>query len=241
MEAVGRLAGGVAHDFNNLLMVINGFSELLVERLPPGEELEAAQQIHAAGDRAAELTRQLLTFAEVGLQRLEVVDVAELLTEFLPELRRVVGDSIDIAVDVSADRPSIEVDRGQLRQAFHNLVVNARDAMSGSGRLAITLEDASPDLETSIEAPAGALLVSVVDSGPGIPDANRERVFLPFFTTHADRGATGLGLALVFATVRGAGGRVWVERAAGPGTVIRLLVPRAAGGPAQPPGRPPAD
>ena len=231
MEAVGQLAGGIAHDFNNLLMVINGFSEVLVGRLPDGEELDAARQIRSAGERAATLTRQLLAFASPGMQRPEIVDLGVAVQALLPMLRRALGEHIEVSLERPARDPWIETDRAQLEQVLINLAVNARDAMPDGGRLTIEVSDAPANLPEAIGAPHGALLLSVRDTGRGIAGELRERVFLPFFTTKADRGGSGLGLATVFSTVRAAGGRVWVEDADEPGTTIRVLLPRAGGPP----------
>jgi len=228
MEAVGHLAGGIAHDFNNLLMVINGFSELLVARLPAGEELEAAEQIHAAGERAAAMTRQLLAFASPVVREPEVVDLDSLVRGLIPMLERLLGEHIEVKLRAAATDPRVEADPSQLEQVLVNLAVNARDAMPAGGRLTIELENAPADLAAGGTSPAGALLLSVSDTGRGIPDHIRERVFLPFFTTKADQGGSGLGLATVFAAVRANGGRVWVERDAAPGATIRVVLPRAA-------------
>jgi len=228
MEAVGQLAGGIAHDFNNLLMVINGFSELLLARLPPGEERDAAQQVRTAGDRAAALTKQLLAFASPGVARPEVLNLADVISAMLPMLEGSLGLHVELAFDVTARDPWVEADRAQLEQVLVNLAVNAYDAMPDGGRLTIELADAPGDHPEAMASPHGMLLLSVSDTGRGIAEEIRERVFLPFFTTKADRGSSGLGLATVFATVRACGGRIWVEGAPTPGTTICLLLPRAA-------------
>ncbi|HEU5204292.1 MAG TPA: response regulator [Candidatus Limnocylindrales bacterium] len=228
MEAVGQLAGGIAHDFNNLLMVINGFSELLLARLPPGEERDAAQQVRTAGDRAAALTKQLLAFASPGVARPEVLNLADVISAMLPMLEGSLGLHVELAFDVTAREPWVEADRAQLEQVLVNLAVNAYDAMPDGGRLTIELADAPGDHPEAMASPHGMLLLSVSDTGRGIAEEIRERVFLPFFTTKADRGSSGLGLATVFATVRACGGRIWVEGAPTPGTTICLLLPRAA-------------
>jgi len=228
MEAVGQLAGGIAHDFNNLLMVINGFGELLVARLPPGDELEAAQQIRTAGDRAAALTKQLLAFGRPGIVRPETVNLDDLIGGLLPMLERSIGVQVEIAFSATAREPWVEADRAQLEQVLVNLAVNAREAMPEGGRLSIELEDASGDHPEAMASAHGMLLLSVSDTGRGIEEAIRERVFLPFFTTKADRGSSGLGLATVFSTVRASGGRIWVDGDLTPGTSIRVLLPRAA-------------
>ena len=141
MEAVGQLAGGIAHDFNNLLMVINGFSELLVTRLPPGDELEAAQQIRTAGDRAAALTKQLLAFGRPGIVRSETLNLADLIVGLLPMLERSIGVQVEITFSATARDPWVEADRAQLEQVLVNLAVNAHDAMPEGGRLSIELEE----------------------------------------------------------------------------------------------------
>jgi two-component system, cell cycle sensor histidine kinase and response regulator CckA len=228
MEAVGQLAGGIAHDFNNLLMVINGFSELLASRLPPGEEREAAQQIRTAGDRAAALTKQLLSFASPGVARPEVLNLADAIAALLPMLEGSLGLHVDLEFNVTARDPWVEADRAQLEQVLVNLAVNAYDAMPDGGRLTIELADAPGDHPEAMASPHGMLQLRVSDTGRGIAEEIRERVFLPFFTTKADRGSSGLGLATVFATVRACGGRIWVEGAPTPGTTICLLLPRAA-------------
>jgi CheY-like chemotaxis protein len=231
LEAVAHLAGGIAHDFNNLLMVINGFGEMLVGRLPEGEELEAAQQILAAGERAAALTRQLLAFASPGLQRAEIVDLAAIVRGVLPLVQRTLGEHIVVTLETTAHDPWVSGERTQLEQVLVNLAFNARDAMPEGGRLIVELSDApegSPGLD---EMADGAVLLSVTDTGRGIAEEIRERVFLPFFTTKADRGGSGLGLATVHATARASGGRAWVERNGRPGATIRFMIPRAAGPP----------
>ena len=129
---------------------------------------------------------------------------------------------------MTARDPWVEADRAQLEQVLVNLAVNAYDAMPDGGRLTIELADASGDHPEAMASPHGMLLLSVSDTGRGIAEEIRERVFLPFFTTKADRGSSGLGLATVFATVRACGGRIWVEGAPTPGTTICLLLPRAA-------------
>ena len=145
MEAVGQLAGGIAHDFNNLLMVINGFSELLVARLSPGDELEAAQQIRTAGDRAAALTKQLLAFGRPGIVRPETLNLADVIGGLLPLLERSFGVHVELAFSATARAPWVDADRAQLEQVLVNLAVNAHDAMPEGGRLSIELEDASGD------------------------------------------------------------------------------------------------
>jgi two-component system, cell cycle sensor histidine kinase and response regulator CckA len=228
MEAVGQLAGGIAHDFNNLLMVINGFSELLLGRLPPGDELEAAQQIRTAGDRAAVLTKQLLAFASPGVARPEVLNLADVIGAVLPMLEGSLGLHVEVRFSANARDPWVEADRGQLEQVLVNLAVNAYEAMPDGGRLSIELGDAAGDHPEAMASAHGMLLLSVSDTGRGIAEEIRERVFLPFFTTKADRGSSGLGLATVFATVRACGGRIWVEGAPTHGATIRVLLPRAA-------------
>jgi two-component system cell cycle sensor histidine kinase/response regulator CckA len=229
MEAVGRLAGGVAHDFNNLLMAITGYSELLLERLPEGgDDHEAAKQIHRAGQRAAAFTSQLLAFSRPRPDRPEVIDVNALVEGLAPTVRQLLGPAIDVRVDALATRSHVLADRAQLEQVIVSCAVNARDAMADGGRLTIQTVDVG---EISARALGGILdnaphlLLSVSDTGVGMEPDTRDRAFDPFFTTKPAGGTTGLGLALAYAAVRQAGGRIRLESAPGRGSTVRIFLP----------------
>ena len=231
MEAVGRLAGGVAHDFNNLLMAIMGFSELLLEKLPAGsEEREAADAIHQAGTRAAGLTSQLLAFSRPRATQPEVLDLNELLGELAPTIERALGSRVAIDVRAGATSARVEADRAQLEQVVMSCVLNARDAMSDGGRLTIETVDVSGIGARALGGIPGDIphvMLSVSDTGVGMEPEVRDRAFDPFFTTKPAGGTTGLGLAMVYAAIQHAGGRVRLESAPGRGSTVRIFLPIA--------------
>jgi two-component system cell cycle sensor histidine kinase/response regulator CckA len=229
MEATGRLAGGIAHDFNNLLTVIMSYSELgrfALNSTHPS--FEALEQINVAAQRAAALTRQLLIFARKEVVDPKVVDVNHLVENVAKLLRRVVGEDVLVALDVSDEPAPVTMDPVQCEQLLMNLAVNARDAMPGGGSLTIRTEQTS-DL----------VRVSVRDSGMGMPKEVQERAFEPFFTTKDAGKGTGLGLSTCLAIVRRAGGAIHVESELGVGTTFHIELPRArAGAEAESPERP---
>jgi two-component system cell cycle sensor histidine kinase/response regulator CckA len=229
MEAVGRLAGGIAHDFNNLLMAIMGFSELLLEQLPAdSEERDAADQIHRAGKRAAALTSQLLAFSRPRPDRPETIDLNELVNGLAPTLGELLGRGIQVTVDTLASRSHVFADRAQLEQVLVSCAVNARDAMPDGGRLTIQTSDidevATRALGGVVDGAAHVLL-TVADTGVGMEADTRDRAFDPFFTTKPAGGTTGLGLALAYAAVRQADGRIRLESSPGHGSTVRIFLP----------------
>jgi signal transduction histidine kinase/CheY-like chemotaxis protein len=233
LEAVGRLAGGVAHDFNNLLTVILSAAESLRLRLPPGHEgHEDAGEVIEAGERAAALTRQLLTFTRrqpVAPRVLELGDVARY-TERM--LRRVLGESVALVVDVRAPA-RVCADPGQLELALLNLAVNARDAMPSGGRLEIRVDEMGandPDRPEGPGVPPGPLaVVTVRDDGIGMDEHVRSRIFEPFFTTKSSGRGTGLGLSTVLGFVSQWGGTIRVDSEPGKGAAFRIYLPLHAG------------
>jgi two-component system cell cycle sensor histidine kinase/response regulator CckA len=225
MEAIGRLAGGIAHDFNNLLTIIVGNTHLLRE-LPPGavDAPQLIDDIHDAADRAAALTRQLLTFSRRHPSRPEVVDLSEIVGGLAGLLRRLLGERISVRTQLASDPIRVRADRGQLEQVVMNLAVNARDAMPGGGTLTI--------MTSSVTTPAGpgSLVTRIArltmsDSGVGMTDEVKARIFEPFFTTKDPSKGTGLGLATVYGIVEQAGGHIEVESAPGAGTTFRIGLP----------------
>jgi two-component system cell cycle sensor histidine kinase/response regulator CckA len=234
MEAVGRLAGGIAQEFNNLLMAINGFSQILLERLPdPSDEREAAAQILAAGERGKVLTRQLLSFARPRTSEVERFDLDAVVRDLEPMLCRVLGPMAEIVIrsGSGSERASVRADRSRIEQVVVSLAVNARDAMPAGGTITIETATLSPaetrELGGQLAGQAIALL-SVSDTGIGMSDDVRSRVFDPFYTTKPRGGGTGLGLTTVFATVNQSGGRVRVESTPGVGSTFRIYLPLAA-------------
>lgn len=231
MEAVGRLAGGVAHDFNNMLAVINGYSELLLgdPHLPAGAR-RSLSEISKAGDRAANLTRQLLAFGRKQLVVPEAVDLAAVVDSLQQMLSVLIGEHIEFEVLVQGEPGRVLADRGQLEQALVNLVVNACDAMPRGGRLSLELREVEftgQAPERSRDLPAGAyVLITLTDTGTGIPADVLAHIFEPFFTTKAVGQGTGLGLAMVYAIVQQNHGLIEVDSQPGAGTTFRLYLPR---------------
>ncbi|MGC8959174.1 MAG: PAS domain S-box protein [Chloroflexia bacterium] len=229
MEALGRLAGGVAHDFNNLLTAINGYTELLLSSLHPEDPLRAeAEAILKAGQRAAMLTQQLLAFGRRQVMELRVVNLNQVLEGLAGMLRRLIREDIELAFSPDPGLGPVRVDVTQMEQAIVNLVVNARDAMPGGGRL--TLETANVDLgeeEVRVRpglSPGRYVRLTVSDTGEGIPEEVREHLFEPFFTTK--EVGMGLGLATVYGVVRQFGGFIQVESEPGRGSTFRIYLPR---------------
>ncbi len=225
MEAIGRLAGGIAHDFNNLLTIIFGNAHLL-RQLPSGtpDIPQLIDDIHDAADRAAALTRQLLTFSRRQPSRPEVIDLSEVVASLAGLLRRLLGERISVRTQVAPDPVRVRADRGQLEQVVMNLAVNARDAMPGGGTLTIAT--------SSVTAPCGLgnastrfVRLTISDTGVGMTDEVKARIFEPFFTTKEPGKGTGLGLATVYGIVEQAGGHIEVESAPGAGTTFRIGLP----------------
>jgi PAS domain S-box-containing protein len=233
MEAVGRLAGGVAHDFNNLLTVITGHCSLLLEGMHPERGREAILEIRAAGERAAQLTHQLLAFSRKALVEPVVLDLNQLVSESEKLLRRLIGEDILLATLLCPVPCKIKADPGQLEQVVMNLAINARDAMQDGGRL--TLETSILDLEAADLLGAADLKpgrhvqLTVTDTGCGMPDEIKPNIFEPFFTTKEVGKGTGLGLAMVHGVVKQSGGHVEVDSKVGIGTSFRLLFPEVSG------------
>jgi PAS domain S-box-containing protein len=234
LEAVGTLAGGVAHDFNNLLSVINGYAGMALSSLPGDHPArDDVKEILAAGGRAATLTRQLLAFGRRQVLRPEVVDLNEVVGGIEKMLRRLIPENIELLTRPAASLRRVRIDPGQLEQVLVNLVVNARDAMPGGGRILVTTADVvlvDGDNRLDHETPPGAYVrVSVSDNGAGMDEQTRARCFEPFFTTKAPGKGTGLGLSTVYGIVRQSRGIVRVESREGEGATFELYLPVADG------------
>jgi PAS domain S-box-containing protein len=232
MESVGRLAGGVAHDFNNLLTVINGYSELLLKRLPPQDPSRPhLGEIQKAGERAASLTQQLLAFSRRQVMQPRVLDLNELVLEAQRLIERIIGEDVHLATVLDPALGKVTADPGQLNQVLLNLAVNARDAMPDGGRL--TLETTNVDFDESavqshMEAHPGHYVeLAVNDSGVGMDEETQRRLFEPFFTTKPQGAGTGLGLATVYGIVRQSGGWITVSSELGEGSTFTIYLPRA--------------
>ena len=229
MEALGRLAGGIAHDFNNVLMGILGYAEMVAADARESKvEQQDADQVVAATRRAIDLARRLTAFARREAARTEIFNVGELVDEIVPMLRRLAPESIGIETQ-TAPNQFVRTDRSELEQALINLAVNAIDAMPSGGKLTIDVEPIDLDAEHATAHPgekAGPhVMIAVSDTGQGMDEATRARIFEPFYTTKPVGEGTGLGLAMVFGAVERAGGRVWVYSELGRGTTFKVYLP----------------
>jgi PAS domain S-box-containing protein len=231
MEAVGQLAGGVAHDFNNLLTAIIGFGEMAFNSLDPADPTrDLIAEIRRAGQRAANLTRQLLAFSRKQVLRPEVVSVNTLLREVLKLLQRLISEDIEVTLSPDESLGLVKIDPGQFEQAVINLAVNGRDAMPHGGSLLIetanvVLDERYAALHEDVTA-GSYVMVAVSDSGHGMDEATRARIFEPFFTTKATGEGTGLGLAMVYGFVKQSGGHVEAYSEPGHGTTFKIFLPR---------------
>jgi two-component system cell cycle sensor histidine kinase/response regulator CckA len=230
MESIGRLAGGVAHDFNNLLTVINGYSYLLLTKLGDNDPMRGpVADIRSAGESASALVRQLLAFSRKQVLEPRVLDVNRAMEGMQPMLERLLGESMELRVVLGANCGSVHADPHQLEQVIMNLVVNARDAMPGGGRLLI--ETSSVDLDRPQATPRRYAVLSVSDRGIGMDQETRRRIFEPFFTTKPVGQGTGLGLATVQGIVEQSGGHVSVFSEQGQGTTFKIYLPALGPGP----------
>jgi two-component system cell cycle sensor histidine kinase/response regulator CckA len=231
MDAVGRLAGGVAHDFNNLLTVINGYAQQVLDKLTAEDASHTPLlEILTAGERAADLTRQLLTFSRREINAPKVIDLNALIVNYAKVLRSLLGDKIELCALVSPSPLPVKADSAQLEEVLMNLAVNARDAMPEGGRL--TIEAATVALEQnalSPDLPAGLYaLLTVSDTGCGMTAEVQQHLFEPFFTTKEVGQGTGLSLAAVYGIVQEHRGDLRVRSQRGEGTTFRIYLPRLA-------------
>lgn len=232
LESVGQLTGGVAHDFNNLLTVILGNAELLVDQVPPdGQAHRLAEMTRMAALRGAELTHRLLAFARRQALEPRVVDINELVDNLNNMLRRTLLENIDIEIIEQPDTWKAYVDPGQLESVLLNLCINAKDAMSGGGKL--TIETANVELDevyaanNSEVAPGCYAMIAVSDIGGGIAPECLDRVFDPFFTTKEKGKGTGLGLSMAYGFAKQSQGHIKIYSEPGHGTTVKLYLPRA--------------
>ena len=248
MEAIGSLAGGVAHDFNNLLSVILSYATMLVGDLSPGDPMrEDLEEIRAAGERAAALTRQLLAFSRQQILSPKTLNLNEVVSGMERMLRRLIGTHIEFVVNAAPSLGKVTVDPGQIEQVIMNLAVNARDAMPRGGKLTFETADVELGDRALAEELAVTLgsyvLLTIADTGIGMDEATKRRMFEPFFTTKERGKGTGLGLATVFGIVKQSGGGITAESEPGAGTVFKVYLPRVGLGapvewrPSEPPPR----
>ena len=229
MEAVGQLAGGVAHDFNNILTVIAGYANILrMDMNPDHKQSELVEQIIAAAERAAQLTRGLLAFSRKQAMAPQKMDVAEIVQRVEKFLVRVIGEDIHLKTELLADPLPVFVDLGQMEQVLINLAANARDAMMANGGV-FTISTGLLDVDASAApfcgAPGRYAVVTVSDNGKGMDAETEKRVFEPFFTTKEVGKGTGLGMAIVYGIVQQHKGFIKVSSEQGEGTTFTIYLP----------------
>ncbi len=238
LDAVGRLAGSVAHDFNNVLTVVESYAWILEESFESADPRRAdIVEIRRAAERAGVLTRQLLALSRHSITALQSVLPDEVIAGFVPMLRRLVGEHVDLVVH-RGTAPNVIADPGHIEQVLMNLAINARDAMGERGRVTIETSDVEIDAEEAAArggAPGHFAVIAVTDTGSGMDAETQRRIFDPFFTTKEAGKGTGLGLSIVHGIVTQAGGSIEVYSERGQGTTFRVKLPAALDGtPARP-------
>jgi signal transduction histidine kinase/ActR/RegA family two-component response regulator len=230
LESVGRLAGGIAHDFNNILTAIIGFADLSLDEPPSTDLTEYVTGIRDAADRAAGLTHQLLAFSRRQMLQPQVLAVNDVATGVESMLRRLIGEQIELKMDMDPEAGYLRADRTQLEQVILNLTLNSRDAMPAGGRLVVQTGHrhyARTSRSKPLELAAGDYVtISVSDTGLGMDAETRDHIFEPFFTTKSRGRGTGLGLATTYGIIKQSGGSVFVESEPGHGTTFRTYFPQ---------------
>jgi signal transduction histidine kinase/ActR/RegA family two-component response regulator len=228
LEAVGQLAGGVAHDFNNLVMIINGYSDLLLDTATP-EARGHIEEIKNAGERASSLTRQLLAFSRKQVLEPKVLDPNQTVRNMVKMLRILIGEDIELVTKLSDEVGRIQADPGQLEQVVMNLAVNARDAMPEGGKLFVETKPCDLDEQYAAShsevTPGSFVRIAVTDTGCGMSEQTLAHIFEPFFTTKTAGKGTGLGLATVYGIVKQSGGHISVYSEMGRGTTFKVYLP----------------
>jgi PAS domain S-box-containing protein len=242
LESIGRLAGGVAHDFNNLLTSILGFIDLARRSQPSGSPaIELLDGATEAARRGGMLTQQLLAFARKQIVHPTVVGINQIIEGMTPMIQRLVGENLEVRLALAHTSGRVKVDVGSLEQVIMNLVVNARDAVDGGGRITIETGIARLDAGTARDhgtTPGERVFFAVSDTGSGMSDEVAARAFEPFFTTKPVGKGTGLGLAMCEGIVRQAGGHISLDSRPGLGSTFRVFLPRAADEPSTPIAKP---
>jgi PAS domain S-box-containing protein len=230
MEAVGQLAGGVAHDFNNLLTAILGYTALVLDDLPADSPAcNDLREIQLAGERAAALTAQLLAFSRRSVLEPRVIDLNVLVRKTHSLLKRLLGEDVMLTSNLAPELRAVFADAGQIDQMIVNLAVNARDAMPSGGHLAIDTANVMLDQAFVADHPGATVgphvMIAVTDTGTGMDEVVKARLFEPFYTTKGPSKGTGLGLAMVFGIVKQTGGSIWVDSQQGVGSTFTVYLP----------------
>ncbi len=231
MEAVGRLAGGIAHDFNNILSAIIGYSELALLKMPKEDPLRKnVEIIHESANRAANLTQQLLAFSRKQIIKPEILNINSLIEDMMNMLRGLIGEDIRIEITKGEGLWNIRADRGQMEQVLMNLAINAMDAMPAGGTLMIetsniVLDKDYTDVHLAL-SPGEYVGLVVSDTGQGMTEAVKRRIYEPFFTTKEGGKGTGLGLSTVYGIIKQHGGNIYVYSEPGKGTTFKIYFPR---------------
>ena len=234
MEAIGRFSAGIAHDFNNLLSVILGYSSLILEKTRKDKGVSRGlSEIHNAGKRAADLTRQLLAFSRQSEVERKITSINTIILEVVNMISRLTGEDIQVEIDLDQELADVNIDPGQMSQAIINLAVNARDAMPEGGQLTISTRNIASDHDwesssfNEFPTPGFYVLIKVEDTGTGLDPHIKPHIFEPFFTTKEKDHGTGLGLSMVYGFVRQSDGYISVESEAEKGTAFNILLPVA--------------
>ena len=231
MQAIGQLAGGVAHDFNNLLTVVEGQVEMMLSEVPPSGRLRhRLEEVEKAAHLASTLTRRLLAFSRMQVLQSKVLDLNAVMAGISQMLARLIGENIEMTFLPGADLGRVKADPSQIEQVLMNLVVNARDAMPGGGRLTIETHNAHVDAtyarQQAIVERGDYVVLVVSDTGRGMGGETRARIFEPFFTTKHPGQGTGLGLSMVYGIVKQSGGYIWVYSEPGHGATFKIYLPQ---------------
>ena len=231
IDSIGRLAGGVAHDFNNILTAIRGYAELMLLELAPEDPMRSSvTEIRRAGERAADLTRQLLAFSRTQLLQPRVLALNSLIADSIKMLKRLLGEDIELVTLLDPKLGHVKADAGQMEQVILNLALNARDAMPQGGKLTletrnVILQEDYAQKHFSLQ-PGSYIMMTISDIGCGMDPQTLSHIFEPFFTTKEPGKGTGLGLSTVYGIVQQSGGSIWVYSEPGRGTTFKIYLPR---------------
>jgi PAS domain S-box-containing protein len=232
LETVGKLAGGFAHEFNSILTAIIGQSELLLGDLPPGSPLiQNASEISIASHRAAKLTRQLLAYGRKQFLQTEILDLNRVIAGMEGMFQNLAGGDVAVQLVPAADLHLVKADAGQIEQVIMNMIINARDAMPNGGRLTfetanVTLDQDSVGRYPELK-PGDYVMLAITDTGTGMNDQVKARIFEPFFSTKGVGEGTGLGLSTCYGIIKQSGGHISVYSEPGRGTTFKIYLPQA--------------